>query len=335
YKPCDPQVIRDRVAHMEFCYQELCQLAAERRARLEESRRLWKFFWEMAEEEGWIREKEQILSSDDYGKDLTSVVRLLSKHKAFEDEMSGRSGHFQQAIKEGEDMIAEEHFGSEKIRERIKDIREQWANLEQLSAIRKKRLEEASLLHQFQADADDIDAWMLDILKIVSSNDVGHDEYSTQSLVKKHKDVAEEIASYRPTIDSLHEQAKALPQEHAGSPEVQGRLSGIEERYKEVAELTRLRKQALQDTLALYKMFSEADACELWIDEKEKWLNNMQIPEKLEDLEVIQHRFESLEPEMNNQASRVAVVNQIARQLMHSGHPSEKEIKAQQDKLNT
>ncbi|XP_023590290.1 spectrin beta chain, non-erythrocytic 1 [Trichechus manatus latirostris] len=335
YKPCDPQVIRDRVAHMEFCYQELCQLAAERRARLEESRRLWKFFWEMAEEEGWIREKEKILSSDDYGKDLTSVVRLLSKHRAFEDEMSGRSGHFEQAIKEGEAMIAEEHFGSEKIRERIQYIREQWANLEQLSDIRKKRLEEASLLHQFQADADDIDAWMLDILKIVSSNDVGHDEYSTQSLVKKHKDVAEEITNYRPTIDTLHEQAGALPQEHAESLDVRGRLSGIEERYKEVAELTRLRKQALQDTLALYKMFSEADACELWIDEKEQWLNNMQIPEKLEDLEVIQHRFESLEPEMNNQASRVAVVNQIARQLMHSGHPSEKEIKAQQDKLNT
>ncbi|XP_006811098.1 spectrin beta chain, non-erythrocytic 1-like, partial [Neolamprologus brichardi] len=50
YKPCDPQIIKDRVAHLEFCYQELNQLAAERRARLEESRRLWKFFWEMAEE---------------------------------------------------------------------------------------------------------------------------------------------------------------------------------------------------------------------------------------------------------------------------------------------
>lgn len=50
YRPCDPQVIQDRVTHMDFCYQELTQLAAERRARLEESRRLWKFFWEMAEE---------------------------------------------------------------------------------------------------------------------------------------------------------------------------------------------------------------------------------------------------------------------------------------------
>ncbi|XP_048842774.1 spectrin beta chain, non-erythrocytic 1-like isoform X2 [Brienomyrus brachyistius] len=335
YKPCDPQVIRDRVAHMEFCYEELTQLAAERRARLEESRRLWKFFWEMAEEEGWIREKEQILSSEDYGRDLTSVLRLLSKHKAFEDEMIGRNGHLQHTVREGEVMVTTGHFGSDKIRERISDVQEQWASLAQLSAVRKARLQEACNLHQFQADADDIDTWMLDVLRIVSSVDIGHDEFSTKALVKKHKDVAEEIDSYRPVIDALHEQSRTLPGKHAESPEVQNRLDGIEERYKEVAELTRLRKQALQDALGLYKMLSEADACEVWIDEKEQWLNHLEIPEKLEDLEVIQHRFESLEPEMNNQASRVAVVNQIARQLVHNGHPSEKDIKAQQDKLNT
>ncbi|KAM9803615.1 spectrin beta chain, non-erythrocytic 1 isoform 1-T1 [Neosynchiropus ocellatus] len=359
YKPCDPQIIRDRVAHLEFCYQELSQLAAERRARLEESRRLWKFFWEMAEEEGWIREKEQILSSEDYGKDLTGALRLLSQHKAFEDEMSGRAGHLQQTVKQGEELVANDHFGADKIKERIQDIQDQWAALERLAALRKARLQEACNQHQFQADADDIDAWMLDVLRIVSSVDVGHDEFSTQALVKKHKDVAEEIGSYRPVIEALHDQAKLLPPEKADSeevraaqapplqrrcashlllpadPQVRARLEGIEERYKEVAELTRLRKQALQDALALYKMMSEASACEVWIDEKEQWLNSMEIPEKLEDLEVVQHRFESLEPEMNNQASRVAVVNQIARQLIHSGHPSEKEIKAQQDKLNT
>ncbi|XP_075902339.1 spectrin beta chain, non-erythrocytic 1-like isoform X2 [Nelusetta ayraudi] len=335
YKPCDPQVIRDRVAHMDFCYQELSQLAAERRARLEESRRLWKFFWEMAEEEGWIREKEQIFSSEDLGKDLTGALRLLSQHKALEDEMSGRSAHLQQTIKQGEELVADNHFGAEKIKERIQDIQEQWASLERLSAVRKAALQEACNLHQFQADADDMDTWMLDVLRIVSSVDVGHDEFSTQALVKKHKDVAEEIGSYRPVVEALHEQARTLPQEKAESEEVRSRLAGIEERYREVVELTRLRKQALQDALALYKMFSEANACEAWIDEKEQWLNSTDIPEKLEDLEVVQHRFESLEPEMNSQASRVAVVNQVSRQLIHSGHPSEKEIKARQDKLNT
>lgn len=335
YKPCDPQVIRDRVSHMEFCYQELTQLAAERHARLEESRRLWKFFWEMAEEEGWIREKEQILSSDDCGKDLTGAMRLLSQHRALEDEMSGRAGHLQHTVREGQAMADAGHFGEDKIRERIADVQAQWAALEQLAAVRKRRLEEACSLHQFQADADDVDAWTLDALRIVSTADVGHDEFSTQALVKKHKDASAEVASYRSVIDALHEQAQSLPPEQVQAANVNERLAGIEERYKEVSELTRLRKQALQDALALYKMFSEANACELWIDEKELWLNSMEIPEKLEDLEVIQHRFESLEPEMNNQASRVAVVNQIARQLIHNGHPSETDIKAQQDKLNT
>ena len=71
-----------------------------------------------------------------------------------------------------------------------------------------------------QADADDIDTWMLDVLRIVSSVDVGHDEFSAQALVKKHKDVAEEIGSYRPVIEALHEQSRTLPPEKADSEEV-------------------------------------------------------------------------------------------------------------------
>ena len=42
-------------------------------------------------------------------------------------------------------------------------------------------------LSQFMADADDTDAWMLDLLRLVSSEDVGHDEASVLSLVRKHK----------------------------------------------------------------------------------------------------------------------------------------------------
>lgn len=75
-----------------------------------------------------------------------------------------------------------------------------------------------------QADADDIDTWMLDVLRIVSSVDVGHDEFSTQALVKKHKDVAEEIDSYRPVIEALHDQARTLPPEKANSEEVRARF---------------------------------------------------------------------------------------------------------------
>lgn len=74
-------MIRERMTMLESAYDELRQLAADRRRRLEESRKLWQFYWDMADEEGWIREKEQLMSSPDLGHDLTSVNLLLSKHK--------------------------------------------------------------------------------------------------------------------------------------------------------------------------------------------------------------------------------------------------------------
>ncbi|KAK9391252.1 spectrin beta chain non-erythrocytic 2 [Crotalus adamanteus] len=335
YKPCDPHLVQERVATLNRCYQELVALAAQRRAKLEESRRLWKFFWDMGEEEAWIREQSQILSSDDFGKDLTSVLRLTSKHNAFRDEMTGRAGPLQQSIAAGRQLVAEGHFGATEVAERIQEIEEQWEQLESLSSERERRLLQGSNLYQFQADANDMEAWLLDTLRLVSSSDMGHDEYSTQSLVKKHKDVEEEIHNHRPALDALHEQARSLPPNFAHSPEVDGRLPALEQRYEELVDLAEHRKQALQDALNLYKMFSEADACSLWISEREYWIETMDVPERLEDLEVVQQRFQTLEPEMNNLASRIAAVNEIASQLLGADHRNKESIQATKEQLNS
>ena len=47
---------------------------------------------------------------------------------------------------------------------------------------------------QFFADADDVDIWMRDTLRLVSSEDVGRDEASVQSLLKKHKVILQELS---------------------------------------------------------------------------------------------------------------------------------------------
>ena len=64
-------------------YDDLCCLAAKRRAKLEESRRMHQFFATMTEEVAWAREKEQLMMSDDVGRDLTSVHSLVTKQKVF------------------------------------------------------------------------------------------------------------------------------------------------------------------------------------------------------------------------------------------------------------
>lgn len=59
----------------------LLQLAAVRRARLEESLKLQSFYRNADEEEMWVTEKDYFVQSTDYGHDLSTAIILLNKHE--------------------------------------------------------------------------------------------------------------------------------------------------------------------------------------------------------------------------------------------------------------
>lgn len=133
---------------LQEAYAELVKLAIERRTRLEESKKLWQFYWDMAEEENWIKEKENILSQADIGHDLTTVHLLLSKHKALEAEIHSHEPQLMSVASVGSDLIEQQQFGAEKVQERLQEITNLWQNLKNLSEYRKSRLTEAVDYHQ-------------------------------------------------------------------------------------------------------------------------------------------------------------------------------------------
>ncbi|XP_034501323.1 spectrin beta chain, non-erythrocytic 2 isoform X3 [Ailuropoda melanoleuca] len=334
YKPCDPQLVSERVASLERSYEALCELAAARRARLEESRRLWRFLWEVGEAEAWVREQQHLLASAETGRDLTGVLRLLNKHTALRGEMTGRLGPLKLTLEQGQQLVAEGHPGAGQAAARTAELQAQWERLEALAEERAQRLAQAASLYQFQADANDMEAWLVDALRLVSSPELGHDEFSTQALARQHRALEEEIRSHRPALDALREQAAALPPALSRTPEVQGRVPSLERHYEQLQARAGERARALEAALALYTMLSEAGACGLWVEEKEQWLNGLALPERLEDLEVVQQRFETLEPEMNALAARITAVNDIAEQLLKAKPPSKDSIVDTQKQLN-
>ncbi|NXN29584.1 SPTB2 protein, partial [Nycticryphes semicollaris] len=331
YQPCDPATVRERVAQLESGYRELVALAGRGRSR--ESRRFWKFFWDTGEEEAWMGEQERLLTSEDVGRDLTSSLRLLSQHAAFRGELSARAGPLEEALARGKDLVAQ--GAKEEVAQRVVEVEERWRALGELAAQRERRLEEAAGFFQFQAEATDVERWLQDTSRLATSPELGHDEYSTRSLARQHREVQEEVRNHRPAIDALQEQAQALSPALANRPEVAQRLPELDRRYRELVARAEGRGQDLEDALVFYTMRSEADACGLWVGEKEQWLHAMEVPAKLEDLEVVQQRFETLEPEMNTLASRVAAVNRVAQQLLATERGNQESIRATCEQLNT
>ena len=49
---------------------------------------------------------------------------------------------------------------------------------------------------------------MLDVLRLVSSEDTGRDEATVQGLLKKHKDVTDDLKTFASTIEALHTQVR-------------------------------------------------------------------------------------------------------------------------------
>lgn len=59
------------------------------------------------------------------------------------------------------------------------------------------------------------------------------------------------------------------------------------------------------------------------------------VPVKdIEDVEIMKHRYDGFDKEMNANASRVGVVNELARQLIHVEHPNTDEIDARKNKVS-
>jgi len=118
--------------------------------------------------------------------------------------------------------------------------------------------------------------------------------------------------------------------------QVQQRLKALDRRYTELDDTFKLRKQKLNEQLSLLRLHNDADNVEAWIDEKERFLTTLDptAVKDIEALEVIKHRFDGFEREMNSNAPKVAVVNQLARQLVTS-QQAKKDLTASQQQLNS
>uniref|UniRef100_A0A669B8J9 Spectrin beta chain n=1 Tax=Oreochromis niloticus TaxID=8128 RepID=A0A669B8J9_ORENI len=309
YQPCDPQVICNRVNHVSSCLEELKHLATKRRAELEESRKLWAFFQELEESEAWIREKSSILGAQGYGKDLSSVLRLLQQHKTLAGELLAHRSLLQVRV-----------FNSapgKRTAERIMEVKGEWKRLEDQAAQHLSHLQEALNFFQFSTETDDVVAWLQDAYRLVSSEDFGHDEYSTQSLLKKHRGVSEAIDKHRLPVVALRKHMVAKTG-GCGGRGTQVRRRGRRTEWLKAVTTTKaqLSGQCLSCCLNCYQELAESKFCS-------------------SKLQPSCCRFESLDQEMNSLMGRILDVNQIVQQLLDGGHPSSTEVRGCQDHLNS
>ncbi|VVD02588.1 unnamed protein product [Leptidea sinapis] len=303
-------------------WEKLVQASSLKGSKLQEAAAQQQYNRAAEDIELWLSEVEGQLLSEDYGKDLTSVQNLQKKHALLEADVSSHAERIDALRTQAEQFIERGHFDADNIRNKIDALVARYSALEKPMAIRKRRLldslqaqqlfrdlddeaawirekepviastnrEDSLQAQQYFADANEAESWMREKEPMANTQDYGKDEDSSEALLKKHEALLSDLEAFGNTIKALREQANACR---------------IESQYDNLLGLARERQNKLNETVKAYVLEMHAQV--------------QDVGEDLEQVEVMQKKFDDFQNDLRANEVRLAEMNEIAVQLMTVG----------------
>ncbi|CAM1308143.1 SPTAN1 (predicted), partial [Pycnogonum litorale] len=292
----DSANIQERRESINERYERVKNLASHRRARLNEANTLHQFFRDIADEESWIKEKKLLVSSDDYGRELTGVENLKKKHKRLEGELASHEPAIQAVQDAGEKLMAESNLGVPEIEQRLRTLDQAWSELKEMSATRGNRLEESLDYQQFLAKVDEEEAWISEKQQLLSVEDYGDTMAAVQGLLKKHDAFETDFAVHGDRCADISRAGQTLI-EHGNhhAENIEQRCEQLASRLQALDATAFRRKGKLHDNSAYLQFMWKADVVESWIVDKEKHVQSDDFGRDLSSVQTLLTKQETFD----------------------------------------
>ncbi|KOC66045.1 Spectrin alpha chain [Habropoda laboriosa] len=316
----DADNIKSKQEQLQARYAALQRPMSIRKQRLLDSLQVQQLFRDIEDEEAWIREKEPVAASTNRGRDLIGVQNLQKKHQAVLAEINNHEPRVAAVCQVGASMLQESHFAAEEISQRLAALDEHWGQLKEKARQRKNDLDDSLQAHQYFADANEAESWMKEKRPIVMNADYGKDEDSSEALLKKHEALVSDLEAFASTIAALRDQAASCRQQETPTIDITGKEQAqIEAQYDDLLRLAHERQDKLNETAKAYVLVREAAELATWIKDKENHAQVQDVGEDLEQVEVMQKKFDDFQADLKANEVRLAEMNEIAVQLMSLG----------------
>merc|ERR1719431_2415771 len=244
----DSANINERRSSINDRYKRVRDLAAHRQSCLNEALTLHQFFRDIADEESWIKEKKLLVSSDDYGRDLTGVQNLRKKHKRLDAELASHEPAIKAVQEAGEKLMGVSNVGVQEIEQRLQQLSDVWEELKGMAQSRGKKLEESITYQQFLAKIEEEEAWISEKQQLLTVPDLGDNMAAVQGLLKKHDAFETDISVHGDRCTDICEAGQQLIDErnhHADS--IAQRCEQLRNKMYNLGELANVRKTNLLD----------------------------------------------------------------------------------------
>ncbi|KMQ97932.1 spectrin alpha chain [Lasius niger] len=283
--------INQRLAALDEHWGQLKDKARQRKTDLDDSLQAHQYFADANEAESWMKEKRPIVMNGDYGKDEDSSEALLKKHEALVSDL--------------------EAFAST-----IAALRDQAAACRQQETptidITGKECVVA-LYDYTEKSPREVSMKKGDTLTLLNSNN--KDWWKVEVNDRQGFVPAAYVKRVEPEA-GLSASQQNLAREQSS---IAARQAQIQAQYDDLLRLARERQNKLNETAKAYVLVREAAELATWIKDKENHAQVQDVGEDLEQVEVMQKKFDDFQADLKANEVRLAEMNEIAVQLMSLG----------------
>ncbi|KAL8620004.1 hypothetical protein ACOMHN_015286 [Nucella lapillus] len=323
----DSENIKRTQAEMERQYQRLQDLSHQRRNKLTDSKKLFEFYHEADETAHWISDKSVIAGSEDYGTDLEHVEVLQQKFEDFIHDLATNEDRVTRVADMAEAMLTSGHFEADKIRKRLDEIRQLWAEMNEVARTRQEALAGAKEVHLYGRDADDTLEWIQEKDGIVSSDDYGHDLESVQALISRHDGMERDLAAISEQVETITKEAERLiglypdAQEH-----IAAKHEEMVQAWNGLVEKATHRKEKLTQAQSLQMYFNDYRELTAWISEMQAIITADELAHDLPGAEAMMVRYKEHNVEVDSRQEAFDKFRKTGTSFISNGHFLSKEI---------
>lgn len=222
------------------------------------------------------------MAGDENYTDPTNLQNKIQKHATFEAEITANSNRLQNIVAKGQDLIDAKHFASSEIKTRLDEVEADWKHLQELSDLKRERLNDAYQALLFNRSMDEFEAWLSQVETLISSGDYGKDLASATNLLKKHQAVENEVQQHTENCENINETAELfVKNNHFMAEQLEERAQGVITRFHKLQGPMQAKRDMLEASLMLQQFLRDADDEMQWLMDRELLAASRDLGESL------------------------------------------------------
>ncbi|CAG0913206.1 unnamed protein product [Notodromas monacha] len=305
-------------------YDDLVKFAQDRRAFLEDSVHLFKFYQECDDLEKWMKDQERLLRATPNDETVADAKMKFEASLKFVTDMSAATHRLEELDNAAADLEREGNTQMDKIRRRQKQIHAMWKRMNQLKEEKEKSLEGATSVELFGRTCDEACDWMREKMMKMDTDDLGPDLKTVQALQRKHTNLERELAPVEQKVErilSIGSVINSYPMERAS---VLSRQKQLQDLWKSVKTKAQERRARLEDAVGEAVFTRSSKNLLRWVAAIKEALNADETANDLATAEALLKKHADLGEEIKGQESEFKTVKDHGRKLL-SRKPSSRE----------